>query len=65
MVAQHWLGPLFLCAGNLSPDYGEVYAKTDYTFGEDDRYTLRGLVFFAPDFNQTGKTVPGSQAAGG
>ena len=37
--------------------YGEVYAKTDYTFGEDDKFTLRALVFFAPDFSQTGKTA--------
>jgi uncharacterized protein (TIGR02001 family) len=42
---------------DISPDYGEVFAKTDYTFGKDDRYTLRALIFFAPDFSQTGKTA--------
>src|SRR4029079_941923 len=42
---------------DVSPDYGEIYAKTDYTFGQDDRFTLRALVFFAPDFSQTGKTA--------
>ena len=53
----------YLYSGNISPDYGEVYGKTDYTFGKDDKYQLRGLLFFAPDFNQTGKT--GTWIAGG
>jgi uncharacterized protein (TIGR02001 family) len=44
----------FYAPEDISPDYGEIYAKTDYTFGQDDRFTLRGLVFFAPDFSQTG-----------
>lgn len=47
----------FYAPEDISPDYGEVYAKTDYTFGQDDRYTLRALIFFAPDFSQTGKTA--------
>ena len=47
----------FYAPDHISPDYGEVFAKTDYTFGQDDKYTLRGLVFFAPDFSQTGKTA--------
>jgi uncharacterized protein (TIGR02001 family) len=47
----------FYAPESVSPDYGEIYAKTDYTFGADDKYTLRGLVFFAPDFNQSGKTA--------
>ena len=47
----------YLYSGNISPEYGEVYGKTDYTFGEDDKYTLRALVFFAPDFSQTGKNA--------
>jgi uncharacterized protein (TIGR02001 family) len=47
----------FYAPEHVSPDYGEIYAKTDYTFGQDDRYTLRALVFFAPDFSQTGKTA--------
>lgn len=34
-----------------------MFAKTDYTFGQDDKFTLRALVFFAPDFSQTGKTA--------
>jgi uncharacterized protein (TIGR02001 family) len=44
----------FYAPEDLSPAYGEVYAKTDYNFGKDDKYTLRALVFFAPDFSQTG-----------
>lgn len=47
----------FYAPDHISPDYGEVYGKTDYKFGKDDRFTLRGLVFFAPDFSQTGKTA--------
>jgi uncharacterized protein (TIGR02001 family) len=47
----------FYAPEDVSPDYGEIYAKTDYTFGQDDRFTLRALVFFAPDFSQTGKTA--------
>ena len=47
----------FYAPEDVSPDYGEVYAKTDYTFGKDDKYTLRALVFFAPDFSQTGFTA--------
>lgn len=47
----------FYAPEHVSPDYGEIYAKTDYTFGKDDQYTLRGLVYFAPDFSQTGKTA--------
>lgn len=47
----------FYAPEHVSPDYGEVFAKTDYTFGEDDKFTLRALVFFAPDFSQTGKTA--------
>jgi uncharacterized protein (TIGR02001 family) len=47
----------FYAPESVSPDYGEIYAKTDYTFGEDDKFTLRGLIFFAPDFNQSGFTA--------
>jgi uncharacterized protein (TIGR02001 family) len=47
----------FYAPEDISPDYGEIYAKTDYTFGQDDKFTLRGLIFFAPDFSQTGKTA--------
>ena len=34
-----------------------------YTFGADDKFTLRGLIFFAPDYNQSGFT--GTYVAGG
>lgn len=44
----------FYAPEDVSADYGEIYAKTDYTFGEEDKFTLRALVFFAPDFNQSG-----------
>ena len=47
----------FYAPEDVSPDYGEIYAKTDYTFGQDEKFTLRGLVFFAPDFNQSGFTA--------
>ena len=53
----------FYAPEDLSPDYGEIYAKTDYTFGEDDKFTIRGLIFFAPDYNQSGFT--GTYVAGG
>jgi len=43
----------FYAPEDVSPDYGEVYAKTDYTFGKDDRFQLRGLFFFAPNYSQT------------
>lgn len=47
----------FYAPEDVSPDYGEIYAKTDYKFGDNDKYTLRALIFFAPDFSQTGKTA--------
>ena len=53
----------FYAPEDLNPAYGEVYAKTDYTFGEEDKFTLRGLIFFAPDYNQSGFT--GTYVAGG
>jgi uncharacterized protein (TIGR02001 family) len=53
----------FYAPEHVSPDYGEIYAKTDYTFGMDDQFTVRGLVFFAPDYNQSGFT--GTYVAGG
>lgn len=57
-------GPLSLDVGyvhyfyspeHVSPDYGEVFAKADYNF--DDKFTIAGRVFFAPDFNQSGNTA--------
>ena len=53
----------FYAPEDLNPAYGEVYAKTDYTFGEEDKFTLRGLIFFAPDYNLSGFT--GTYVAGG
>jgi conserved hypothetical protein, proteobacterial len=47
----------FYAPEHVSPDYGEIYAKTDYELGKDAKYTLQGLIFFAPDFDQTGKTA--------
>lgn len=47
----------FYAPERVGADYGEIYAKTDYAFGADDKYTLRGMVFFAPDFNQSGFTA--------
>ena len=47
----------FYAPEDVSPTYGEVYAKTDYKFGKDDKFTLRGMILFAPDFSQTGKTA--------
>jgi uncharacterized protein (TIGR02001 family) len=55
----------FFAPEDVSPAYGEVYAKTDYTFGVDDRYTLRALIFFAPDFNQSGETATWIAGGGG
>jgi uncharacterized protein (TIGR02001 family) len=39
----------------VSPDYGEIFAKADYNF--NDKLTVGGRVFFAPDFNQSGNTA--------
>jgi uncharacterized protein (TIGR02001 family) len=53
----------FYAPERVSPDYGEIYAQTDYAFGENARYTLRALIFFAPNFSQTATT--GTWIAGG
>ena len=45
----------------MSPDYGEIYAKTDYTFGEDDKFTLRGLILLLPTTTKAASPAPGSQ----
>jgi uncharacterized protein (TIGR02001 family) len=45
----------FYAPEDVSPDYGEVYGKTDFNVNE--MVTLGGRVFFAPDFNQSGKTA--------
>ncbi|HET9396570.1 MAG TPA: TorF family putative porin [Nitrospiraceae bacterium] len=55
----------FYAPESVSPDYGEIYAKTDYRFGADDKFTLRGLIFFAPDYNQTGETATWIAGGGG
>ena len=38
----------FYAPEDVSPDYGEIYGKTDYTFGADDKFTLRGLISSLP-----------------
>ena len=57
-------GPLSLDLGyvhyfyspeDISPDYGEIFAKADYNFQDMVTFGLR--VFFAPDFNQSGNTA--------
>jgi uncharacterized protein (TIGR02001 family) len=45
----------FYSPTDTSPDYGEFYAKANYNF--EDKFTLNGRVFFAPDVNQSGKTA--------
>ena len=45
----------FYAPESVSPDYGELYAKADYdVLG---LFTVGGRLFFAPDFNQSGKTA--------
>ena len=62
--ARPELGPVSLDLGyvhyfynpeDVSPDYGELFLKADYNF--NDKFTLGGRVYFAPDFSQTGKTA--------
>ena len=45
----------FYAPESVSPDYGELYAKADYDVL--DLFTIGGRLFFAPDFNQSGKTA--------
>jgi len=45
----------FYAPESVSPDYGELYAKADYNVM--DLFTVGGRLFFAPDFNQSGKTA--------
>ena len=45
----------FYAPEDVSPDYGEIYGKGD--FNVTDFLTLGGRVFFAPDYNQSGKTA--------
>ena len=45
----------FYAPEDLSPDYGEVFAKADYNFR--DKVTFGVRAFFAPDFNQSGDTA--------
>jgi uncharacterized protein (TIGR02001 family) len=44
----------FYAPKDTSPDYGEFYAKVKYNF--DDKFTIGGNMYFAPDYNQSGKT---------
>lgn len=45
----------FYAPESVSPDYGELYAKADYEVA--GLFTIGGRLFFAPDFNQSGKTA--------
>lgn len=45
----------FYSPQDVSPDYGEFYAKADYDV--DGKVTLGARVFFAPDYNQSGETA--------
>jgi uncharacterized protein (TIGR02001 family) len=45
----------FYTPRDVSPDYGEIFAKADYDF--HDKFTVGARVFYAPDFNQSGKTA--------
>ena len=45
----------FYAPESVSPDYGELFLKTDYKVS--DRLILGTRVFFAPDFSQTGKNA--------
>lgn len=51
----------FYAPEDVSPDYGEIFAKADYNF--QDKVTFGARVFFAPDYNQSGNT--GTFVAGG
>lgn len=45
----------FYAPEEVSPDYGEIYGKGD--FAATDFLTLGTRVFFAPDYNQSGKNA--------
>lgn len=45
----------YLYTGNISPDYGELFGKADYKL--TDKVVLGARVWFAPDFNQSGKNA--------
>jgi uncharacterized protein (TIGR02001 family) len=58
------IGPLALDFGyvhyfftpeDISPDYGEIFAKADYNV--NDMFTVGGRVFHAPDFSQSGDSA--------
>ena len=55
----------FYAPENVSPDYGEIYAKTDYTFGTDDKFTLRGSFSSLPTTTKAALPAPRSQEVGG
>lgn len=42
----------YVYPGNVSPDYGELYAQVDYA--PNDSVTLGGKLYFAPDYSQSG-----------
>ncbi|WP_329647548.1 TorF family putative porin [Hyphomicrobium sp.] len=45
----------FYAPKDTSPAYGEIFTKADYKL--NDKITLAGRMFFAPDFSQTGHTA--------
>lgn len=45
----------FYAPEEVSPDYGEIYGKSD--FKVNDFLTLGGRIYFAPDYNQSGNTA--------
>jgi hypothetical protein len=53
-IEPFW-GPLYANVWASSPDYGELYVKADYNV--EKLFTIAGRLFFAPDFNQSGKTA--------
>jgi uncharacterized protein (TIGR02001 family) len=45
----------FYSPADVSPDYGEIFAKADYNVL--DMFTVGARIYFAPDFNQSGDTA--------
>lgn len=45
----------FYSPTHVSPEYGEIYVKADYKI--EDKVSLAGRIYFAPDYSQTGDTA--------
>lgn len=45
----------FYAPKHVGPDYGELFARADYNF--NDKFTIGGRVYFAPNYNQSGSTA--------